>query len=182
VLNIPDLSMGGPQSALIIVFALIVVIIAAIFVTVALNSRGDTDYEKVTKVGYWIRKRWLILLIAVAVIQVSVSTVFLPYSTSAKPDVVVKVSGYQFNWTIDKPRIKAGSVARFDVTSSDVNHGIGIYDPKGELLSSVQAMPGYTNRFELKLKTPGKYVIACLEFCGIGHHKMLSSIDVYRGN
>lgn len=173
--------MGGPQSVLIIVFSLIVVIIAAIFVAVALSSRGEVEYERVSKVGYWIRKRWLILLISVAVIQVGISTAFLPYSTSAKPDVVVKVAGYQFNWTIDKPRIPAGSLARFDVTSSDVNHGIGVYDPDGELLASVQAMPGYTNRFELKLTKPGRYVIACLEFCGIGHHKMLSKIEVFRG-
>ena len=40
---------------------------------------------------------------------------------------------------------------RFDVTSVDVNHGFGVYDPNGRLIGSVQAMPGYTNELELDL-------------------------------
>lgn len=181
-LSIPDLSMGGPQAVLIIVFLIIAICIASVFAVIAFASRGDRTYEQVSKVGYALRRYWFIALLLIATIQVSVSTAFLPYSTSAKPDAVVKVTGYQFNWTFDNPRIKAGSLTRFDVTTSDVTHGVGVYDPDGKLLASVQAMPGYTNKFELRLKKPGKYLVACMEYCGVGHHKMLRNFEVYRGS
>jgi cytochrome c oxidase subunit 2 len=64
------------------------------------------------------------------------------------------------------------------VTSADVNHGFGLYDPDGELLGSVQAMPGYTNHLDLRLDKPGQYLVACLEFCGLGHHEMASQFEV----
>lgn len=177
-MNIPDLSPGGPQTALLIVFGVFVILIAAVFITVAVKSSRDKPYEEVSRVGYAIRRYWLVFLVALAVIQVSVATAFLPYSKSGQPDVVVKVAGYQFNWNIDKATVPAGSLVQFDVSTSDVTHGIGLYDPDGKLLASVQAMPGYTNKFELRLKKPGKYLVACMEYCGIGHHKMLRNLVV----
>jgi cytochrome c oxidase subunit 2 len=174
--------MGGPQVVLISVFAAIVLVIAAVFIKVARQASKDEPYEDVTRVGYVLRRYWFIFLIALALIQVSVASAFLPYARSGRPDVIVKVAGYQFNWNIDKARVKAGSLVQFDVTTSDVTHGVGIYDPSGKLLASVQAMPGYTNKFELKLTKPGRYLVACMEYCGIGHHKMLRNLEVYRGN
>lgn len=174
--------MGGPQAVLIIVFAIIALLMVALFVTIAVQSSKDLPYEKVSKVGYRVRRYWLVALLLIAVIQVSVAAAFSPYSKSGRPDVVVKVSGYQFNWNIDKARIPAGSLTQFDVTTADVTHGIGIYDPDGHLMASVQAMPGYTNKFEVRLKKPGKYLVACMEYCGIGHHKMLRNIEVYEEN
>ena len=56
---------------------------------------------------------------------------------------------------------------RFDVTSIDVNHGFGLYDPDGHLIGSVQAMPGYHNQLDLTLDEPGVYRIRCLELCGL---------------
>jgi cytochrome c oxidase subunit 2 len=179
-MNIPDLSIGGPQEVLLAVFAVIFLIIAAVFVTVALHSKGDVPYEEVSQKGYAIRRYWLVALLTLAVIQVGTAAAFLPYDKSGQPDMAVKVDGYQFNWTIDQARIPAGSLVEFAVTSSDVTHGIGLYNPEGQLLASVQAMPGYTNKFETKLEKPGKYLVACLEYCGIGHHKMLSNIEVYK--
>lgn len=179
-MNIPDLSIGGPQQLLLAVFALIVLIILGIFVTIALRSRRDVPYEDVSRKGYAIRRYWLIALIALLVIQVGTAAAFLPYKRTGQPDMAVKIDGYQFNWAIDKARIPAGSLVEFAVTASDVTHGIGLYDPDGKLLASVQAMPGHTNKFEVRLKKPGKYLVACLEYCGIGHHKMLSNIEVYK--
>lgn len=181
-LSIPDLSMGGRQSVLIVVFFIIAIIIASIFVAVAFASRNDKTYAQVSKVGYGLRRYWLVLLLVVAATQVIVSAAFTPYSTSAKPDAIVKITGYQFNWTFAPQRVKAGSLTRFDVTTSDVTHGVGLYDPDGQLMASVQAMPGYTNKFEVRLKKPGKYLVACMEYCGIGHHKMLQNFTVYREN
>jgi cytochrome c oxidase subunit II len=66
----------------------------------------------------------------------------------------------------------------FEVTSADVNHGFGLYDPGGRLMGSVQAMPGYTNRLALTLEHAGRYTVACLELCGLEHHRMMRQLVV----
>lgn len=66
----------------------------------------------------------------------------------------------------------------FRVTSSDVNHGFGIYNAAGTLLTQVQAMPGYTNRLLYTFHQPGLYSILCLEYCGVGHQVMVSQFKV----
>ena len=44
----------------------------------------------------------------------------------------MNVSGGQFYWSISPRQVPAGTKVRFDVTSVDVNHGFGIYDPDGQ--------------------------------------------------
>ena len=58
---------------------------------------------------------------------------------------------------------------RFDVTSVDVNHGFGVYDPSGRLIGSVQAMPGYTTSSTSRFHELGEYRIRCFEYCGLSH-------------
>ena len=76
--------------------------------------------------------------------------------------------------------VPAGTRVRFDVTSVDVNHGVGLYDPRGRLVGSVQAMPGYHNLLDLTLRRPGVYRIRCLEYCGLNHATMESTFTVTR--
>ena len=92
----------------------------------------------------------------------------------------MKVTGGQFFWTLAPDRVPAGTRVRFDVTSVDVNHGFGFYDPHGHLIGSVQAMPGYRNNLDLNLTEPGVYRIRCLEYCGLSHSTMESSFTVAR--
>jgi cytochrome c oxidase subunit 2 len=91
---------------------------------------------------------------------------------------VVTVTGGQFFWSLQPNRVTAGEPLRFDVTSVDVNHGFGLYDPRGHLIGSVQAMPGYHNELDLTLGRPGVYTIRCLEFCGLNHSTMESTFTV----
>jgi cytochrome c oxidase subunit 2 len=60
----------------------------------------------------------------------------------------------------------------------DVNHGLGLFDPSGRLLTQVQAMPGYSNRLIHVFETPGAYTVRCLEYCGIAHHAMMTTLSV----
>lgn len=177
-MNLSNLHLGEPQTIVLIGFVVIALLIAIAFVIIGINSRKDVEYEQVTQFGYWLRKRWFILLLVVLSLQVGIALAFMPYSVADTPDVNIAIKGYQFNWAIDEPKVKAGSVAEIAVTTADVTHGVGLYDPDGHLLASVQAMPGYTNRFEVKLDKPGRYRIACMEYCGIGHHKMINQLDV----
>jgi cytochrome c oxidase subunit 2 len=106
----------------------------------------------------------------------------LPYpamaaASQAAPESV-RVTGRMWHWEIDKTRVAAGSPVDFQVTSADVNHGFGIYDPDMRLVGQTQAMPGYVNTLRLTFRRPGTYRVLCLEYCGVAHHAMASELTV----
>jgi cytochrome c oxidase subunit 2 len=39
-------------------------------------------------------------------------------------------------------------------------------------------MPGYTNVIRYTFTTPGTYRVRCLEYCGLGHHTMVTQFTV----
>jgi hypothetical protein len=80
-------------------------------------------FERVRRIGYWLRKRSLALLLVIGVFVIAISLFNLPYATgSAAGRTVVKVTGGQFSWSLVPDRVAAGT--RFDATSVDVNHGL----------------------------------------------------------
>jgi cytochrome c oxidase subunit 2 len=174
-----SLHYGEPQVAVGIVFAVLAVAIIAIFVVVARSAREDVAYERVQRTGYRLRRYWLTVLASVGVAVIVLTFFYLPYASgSAANRTVVKVTGGQFFWSLSPGRVQAGTPVRFDVTSVDVNHGFGVYDPHGHLIGSVQAMPGYHNKLDLTLTIPGSYRIRCLEFCGLNHAVMQGTFTV----
>lgn len=176
---LPDvLHYGEPQVAIGIAFLLLALVIAAVFVTVARHTRSDVPFERVQAVGYWLRKRWLAFLVVLLVFVVGLSLFHLPYASGGAHRKVVEVVGGQFYWIIRPSAIPADAPIRFDVTSKDVNHGFGVYDPAGHLVGSVQAMPGYHNKLDLTFHTRGVYRVLCFEFCGLDHHLMQGSFTV----
>ena len=171
-------SYGEPQIAVAIVFAVIVLALALTFALVARQARRDLPLERVRDAAYRLRRVWLTFLVVLLSATVGVSLFLLPYSGGAAASAHVTVSAGQFYWSLSPKHVKAGTRVRFDVTSVDVNHGFGIYAPDGELLGSVQAMPGYTNHLELTLDKTGSYLVSCLEFCGFRHHLMSTELKV----
>ena len=170
---------GEPQVAVGIVFLLLALLIAALFVTVALQTVSDVPFERVQGVGYWVRKRWLAFLSALLVVVVGISLFNLPYAWGrGGRRVLVHVTGVQFAWIMTRAQLPLDRPVRFDVTSRDVNHGFAIYDPHGHMIGSVQAMPGYTNKLDLTFHTPGRYTVRCVELCGLDHHLMQASFSV----
>lgn len=172
------LDYGQPQIAIAIVFFLIALAIAAVALVVAVDTTREAPLENVQERGYRFRRLWLGFLVALGVVTVGASFFLLPYPSGADPGTTVKVSGGQFYWTIEPAVVPAHTMVRFDVTSVDVNHGFGIYDPGGRMLGSVQAMPGYANRLDLTFDMPGQYRILCLEYCGLSHHAMQAAFRV----
>jgi cytochrome c oxidase subunit 2 len=172
---------GDPQIALGAVFAAVALMLAVAFLVIGVQAGSDVSVERVHRVGYWLRKRWLALLLVIGVLVVGISLFDLPYASGgAAGRTVVKVTGGQFFWSLAPDRVPVGALVRFDVTSIDVNHGFGLYDPHGHLIGSVQAMPGYHNKLDLTLSQAGVYRILCLEYCGLNHSTMESSFTVTR--
>lgn len=178
--ELQELQFGETQTVAAIVFAAIAAILAVVFLLGALQSRRELPFPSVQKVGFWIRTRWLVFLIALLVGVVGTSLFFLPFSGSAEKRVSIDVTAGQFFWNFSRDTVEPGTRVRFRVTSDDVNHGFGLYGPDGVMVAQVQAMPDYTNKLDVTFKKEGVYTIACLEYCGLQHHKMFAKFRVVK--
>ena len=63
---------------------------------------------------------------------------------------------------------------RLHLTSMDYQHGFSL-QPEN---INIQVLPGYEHVITIKPNRSGTYAIVCNEFCGIGHHKMVSKLYV----
>ncbi len=175
-----ELTYSEPQIWIAIAFVIISALLVTAFVAIGRSSRREVPFEQVKAIGYGVRTWWLVGLVTVLTVGVVVSLFMLPYSNAQEPVGAaqeIAVKGGQYYWTVAPNEVAPGRV-RFSVTSADVNHGLGIYSPKGHMLGSVQAMPGYENELDIQLDEPGEYLLSCLEMCGAGHHKMHAILKV----
>jgi cytochrome c oxidase subunit 2 len=69
--------------------------------------------------------------------------------------------------------IPAGTPVTFHITSMDVDHGFQIIGTNGQSM----VLPGYVSQFTTEFD-PGEFLVACNEYCGVGHHTMASRIRV----
>lgn len=174
-----SLHYGAPQTLVAIIYLVIVLALVVLFATVAAQAGTAMPLTRVQAVGYWIRRRWLASLAALLVVVVGASWAALPYARGSGAErTVVRVTAGQFYWSFSPSRVPAGTAVRFEITSRDVNHGFGLYDPQGQLVTEAQAMPGYTNRLDYTVGGPGRYPVLCLEYCGVNHHVMAGAFTV----
>ena len=147
---------------------------------VALSTRmPPLAQSDVTRQGYAFRRVWLMVLGVAIIASFALSLPSFPYPTASQSRTLphYAVVAQQFSFRLP-PTIPINTDVIFDVTSKDVNHGFGIYDPNDELVAQVQAMPDYTNHLPVRFSIPGTYTIRCLEFCGVAHHVMQASFEV----
>jgi cytochrome c oxidase subunit 2 len=173
-----SLEYGATQVIALVAFVVLALGFAGVFVLVAVAATFDVELERVRKAAYALRKPWLLFLVVTLALALGVASFWLPYAKGAPADRTVTVVGGQFYWSLSETELRRGERVRFEVTSADVNHGFGLYDPGGRLIGSVQAMPGYVNRLSVTLERAGTYTIACFEFCGLDHHVMIRELEV----
>jgi cytochrome c oxidase subunit 2 len=168
-------------------FSLALIILLAFgfgFVALKSGQRAD-DYKPIQVRGYRIRTRLFWALVLVFGPAMIYNLRDLPYSASrahaaasgAQP-MAIDAKGYQWRWELSRNQIPLGQAVEFRVTSADINHGFGIYDPELHLVAQTQAMPGYINKLNYTFSKPGTYQILCLEYCGIAHQNMMTQIKV----
>jgi cytochrome c oxidase subunit 2 len=63
---------------------------------------------------------------------------------------------------------------RLHLTAMDYQHGFSL-QPEN---INIQVLPGYEHVITIKPNRSGAYAIVCNEFCGIGHHRMVSRLYV----
>lgn len=69
--------------------------------------------------------------------------------------------------------IPADTPVTFHLTSLDVVHGFQVVRTNGQTM----IIPGYVSRFTTRFEA-GEYLVACNEYCGIGHHTMMGKLHV----
>jgi cytochrome c oxidase subunit 2 len=157
--------------------------VAAVFLwVVAGASHAARDADSAAKSALQWRNRlfWVVIAAGVAVSMGSLWNWPLAGHAAAAPkaDVVIRATGHQFRWELDRDTVQPGQLVEFELTSLDVNHGFAIYKDKNNMVAQAQAMPGYVNKLRVRFTEPGDYEVLCLEYCGIAHHGMRAVIKV----
>jgi cytochrome c oxidase subunit II len=109
---------------------------------------------------------------------------------SAKPDVNLTVTAFQWSWrftyegtgaevvgrpeTIPELVLPVGQRVRIKLVSADVVHSF--YVP--QTLFKRQAIPGTDNEFDLTFEKVGLYHGQCTQFCGLQHPDMIFRVRV----
>ena len=86
----------------------------------------------------------------------------------------VTVVGMMFVWLPGELTLPADTPVTFHMTAIDVIHGFQIVRTNGQAM----VIPGYVSRFTTSFAEPGEYLIACNEYCGVGHHQMAAKLTV----
>jgi cytochrome c oxidase subunit II len=146
-----------------------------------------------TRVGFHVRTAsrqtlqqregiWGIVVIVFLVVLLGATIFSVPYFGNAKSNAAqqLHITGRQFAWTINPPRVRAGVSTYVELDAADVNHALGIYDPGDTLIKQVNVLPGVTQDFNITFDKPGTYTLRCLEFCGVDHHLMENKLEVTR--
>ena len=94
-------------------------------------------------------------------------------SVDAGGRVQARVVGLMFTWMPAEMTIPADTPITFHLTSIDVIHGYEIVRTNGQSM----VVPGYVSQFTTQFAA-GEYLIACNEYCGVGHHTMAAKLHV----
>ena len=169
--------------------------IFAITIWLIFGAKPAQSVELVAAGLYKVRRRYFLVLMVVLAVMLGVTLPILPYRSmaSVEPEFIVPVTGRIWLWEIGPLQDRDGTPVQpegsalvlplgvpleFQVTAADVNHGFGIYNEAGELFAQTQAMPGYANSMVHTFTEPGEYHVLCMEYCGIAHHSMVTTITV----
>ncbi len=179
-----------PQSLAWYISLTLVVLLTLRFIYTAVSSRQVAGKEEQTARiwlygvypdPYLLRRLLLIGLIGLGVVITAMTVPPPPYTAQNQPPQdaqEIDVVGAMWYWQLHPAQVESGRPVLFNVTSADVNHGLGIYDQDLRLLTQTQAMPGYVNKLAYTFTQPGIYRLMCLEYCGLAHHGMMGFLQV----
>ncbi len=170
------------QGKILLTYGALTALTLAVFVVVAASSRGaPKPYAEVQPRGYGVRRVWFWSLLAVLIVAFGLSGRLTPYSQAgsvAGEAVSFPIVARQYVFENMPEVVPYGVPVVFNLTSIDVNHGFAVYDSQDRIVGQVQAMPGYANDLRVTFTEKGKYIVRCLEFCGINHAFMQGSFEV----
>ena len=194
---VPGTAQGGIMLADWMVFIIAGAIIGGIVVVLivvppVLWRRRDTGFPPQFKkntpleIGYTV----VPLLIVAVLFWVTLKYEWPVEAQTAKPYAVVHVTAYRWSWRFDYPAdgvsvsgtpqqppelaLALGEPTRIDLVTADVNHAFWV----PAFLFKRDAIPGFTNSFDLTPVHTGVYRGECGEFCGLDHAGMTFQVRV----
>jgi cytochrome c oxidase subunit 2 len=94
-------------------------------------------------------------------------------TVDASGRVHATVVGMMFTWLPTELVLPSDTPVTFHLTSADVVHGYQIVRTNGQSM----VIPGYVSQFTTQFAS-GEYLVACNEYCGVGHHTMATKLKV----
>jgi cytochrome c oxidase subunit 2 len=100
--------------------------------------------------------------------------------SAVEPDgsVTVRAIGQQYSFAPQCMVVPTQTPITFRATSADVVHGLLI---EGTNINTM-LVPGYISSATAQFDKPGKHLMPCQEFCGVGHEGMWGKIEVVDRN
>ncbi|MCL4184415.1 MAG: hypothetical protein KJ011_13310 [Burkholderiaceae bacterium] len=171
------------ESVWLVSLALMGLVLAVFLFVYSQSHVREDDYTPLQKRAYRLRARLFWVLVVTLGPAMVYNLIDLPYGAARAHAAgtgvrVIEAVGHQWRWELSGNEVTAGQPVEFRVTSSDVNHGFGIYDTELRLVAQTQAMPGYINTLRHTFERAGTYRVLCMEYCGIVHHNMIAEITV----
>jgi len=159
-----------------------ILLIAGVFLWVAIKSKETDDYQPIVKKWYKARSIYGVLLVILMLVVTIYTLRELPFNEPShvqSADIIeVDAEAFQFGFEMSQDEFAVGDTVKFNVTTRDVTHGFGVYNPNMDLVAQTQAMPDYENSFYITFDEPGTYEVLCLEYCGLAHHLMKMEFEV----
>ncbi len=88
--------------------------------------------------------------------------------------VEVVMIGQVWVFVPNEVRVPLGAEVTFTATSADVLHGFHVDGTRVNMM----LIPGQISRARYRFEEPGRYLIICHEYCGVGHHTMFGTVIV----
>lgn len=174
--------------------AIVIYVIVALLIVVPLliwRRRADGlppqfNQNPALEIGYTI----VPLLIVGGLFYVTLTREWSVEAQTPTPYATVRVTGFRWSWRFDYPHtgvaitgtpqmppemaLPLGQTTRIDLISNDVNHAFWV----PAFLFKRDAIPGFTNSFDLTPTRIGVFHGLCAEFCGLDHALMTFSVRV----
>ena len=163
-----------------LIYVGLVIVGLAVFAVIFLSTRASAR-AKPMDVSRWKRREntWFVVVVLMLVASVAATIFETPWNADAKADQqVVEVVAQQYGFTFSTTTIHADRQVEFRLSSKDVNHAFAIFDPSGAMVAQAQMMPEWPGVLRVTLHETGTYAVRCFEYCGVGHHTMITSFEV----
>ncbi|MEH7236515.1 cytochrome c oxidase subunit II [Bacillus sp. JJ1562] len=79
-----------------------------------------------------------------------------------------------FAYTPNTIQIPKGAEVKINVVTKDVVHGFAIAGTNVNMMVE----PGYISSYTQTFSKTGEFLVLCNEYCGAGHHLMMSKVEV----
>jgi len=169
--------MGRTATIIAVSYGVIAVLSVALALAVwrSTRARRSVDADLLARR----EKAWFAVSVVILVSILFATIFFTPYGQGAGAGKqVVRVTGFQFGWSIEPQTLTVNVPVEFRLTALNVSHAFAVYNAEDELLFQVQVVPERTQTAFYTFKEPGTYEVLCFEFCGLFHDRMRATFEV----